>query len=126
MISVLISAGSRYPFARKKIRAKIKEFLQVSGLDDVEVSLSVVGTRKSQRLNQEYRDLDQQAPVLSFPLEEPRSPDGILRLGDVVVCYPLARQEAARGKRMVDEVIWELVEHGMSNLLGKQETTYKR
>lgn len=118
MISVLITSGSRYPFARRAIRAKIKKFLQSAGLDGAEVSLAVVGTRKSQALNQQYRQLDQPASVLSFPLEEPRGPDGILRLGDVVVCYSLARQQAAQEKRMVDEVIWELVEHGLKNLYG--------
>lgn len=117
MIIVLIKAGSRYPFDHRLVRGKIKKFLQKAGLDDVEVSLSVVGTRKSQALNQQYRELGESAPVLSFPLEEPRGPDGILRLGDVVICYPLARQQAAREKKMVDEVVWGLVEHGLKNLV---------
>lgn len=117
MISVLIKAGSRYPFGRKKIRKKIKLFLQKAGLDEAEISLAVVGARKSQSLNKQYRDLDQPAPVLSFSLEEPRGPDEILRLGDVIVCYPLAREKAVRERKMVDEVVWELVEHGIKQIL---------
>jgi len=117
MISVLITSGSRYPLDRKAIRKRTREFLKKAGLEDVEVSLAVVGARKSRELNKTYRHLDQPALSLSFALEEPRSPDGILRLGDVVVCYPLARQKAALEKRMVDEVIWEAVEHGLKQIL---------
>lgn len=119
MISVLMTSGSRYPFGRKAIKEKTNFFLQAFGLDDVEISLSVVGTRKSQTLNQQYRDLDKPTSVLSFSLEEPRGPDGVLRLGDVVVCYPIARQQAAQQKKMMDDVLWELVEHGIKNLVGR-------
>jgi len=117
MISVLITSGSRYPFARRLIREKIKKFLSTVGLDDVEVSLAIVGIRKVQALNRQYRQINKAGLVLSFPLDETRGPDGILRLGDVVICYPEARQKAAQEKKMVDEVIWELVEHGLKNLI---------
>lgn len=119
MISVLITSGSRYPFGRRAVRQKTKSFLKKSGLDDVEISLYVVGARKSQTLNKQYRALDEPASVLSFPLDEPRGPDDILRLGDIVVCYPMARKQAALEKKMVDEVVWELVEHGLRNLISK-------
>ena len=117
MISVLISAGSRYPFDRKTIRKKAKDFLRQAGLREVEVSLSIVGTRKSLFLNKQYRQLDQPASVLAFGLDDPRGPDGVLRLGDVVVCYPIARQQAVQQRKMMDDVLWELVEHGIKNLI---------
>lgn len=86
-------------------------------MEDVELSLLVVGARKGRFLNFKYRRSNEAALVLSFPLEESRGPDGILRLGDVVVCYPLVRQKAVREKRMVDEVMWEVVEHGLKQLV---------
>jgi len=117
MISILIISVSRYSFDRRVIRKKAKEFLIKAGLDDVEFSLAIIGSRKAKQLNQKYRNLDEPASVLSFALEEPRGIDGILRLGDVMVCYPIARQKAIVEKVMMDEMIWELVEHGLRNLI---------
>lgn len=118
MISVLISSESRYPISRPKIKAKIEEILSKFGVDDVEVSLSVVGDRKMKHLNQQYRQKDETTNVLSFPLEEPRGGEGILRLGDIIVSYPEAQKEALEENKFIDEVLLMLVEHGLMHLLG--------
>jgi len=118
MISVLISSKSSYPVERKKIKEKVKEILEKMGMDEVEVSLAIVGDRKIKELNRCFRHLDEVTDVLSFPLEEPRGQDGILRLGDVVISYPQARKWAKERNKFVEEVILELVEHGLKHLLG--------
>jgi len=119
MISVLISSESRYPVDRKRIRQKLAEFIKNIGLDDVEVSVLIVGSRKMRELSRQWREVEGQSDVLSFPTEEPRGPDGILRIGDVVVCYPEAREKAASEGKLVDEKIEELLEHGLRHLLGE-------
>ena len=119
MVFVLISSGSRYPIDRKKIRQRIEEFLGKAGMEDVEVSVSVVGTRKIRSLNRDFRKIDEETDVLSFPQEGQRDPDGILRLGDIVICYPVARSQAAEEEKLVDEKIAELVEHSLRHLLGE-------
>lgn len=119
MISVLISSESRYRVDRKKIRQSASDFLKGAGLADVEVSVSVVGARKIHTLNQKFRQIDAPTDVLSFPQEEGRGPDGILRLGDVVVCYPICREEARKENKMVWEQMNFLVEHGLRHLLGE-------
>ncbi len=119
MISVLISSESRYRFEREKIRQKVVEFLTAAGIGDVEVSLSVVGARKILKLNRDFRQVDQETDVLSFPQEAGRGPDGILRLGDVVVCYPVCREEARLENKLVIQKMEELVEHGLRHLLGE-------
>lgn len=119
MISVLIYSEPRYKVSRKVLREKTSDFLAQANLDDVEVSLSIVGTRKIKSLNKDYRHKDSITDVLSFPQESPRDPDGILRLGDVVICYPVAVDEARVENKMVDEKIWELIEHGLRHLLGE-------
>lgn len=119
MVFVLISSESRYPIDRKKIRHQVQEFLGRAGLEDVEVSILVVGTRKIRTLNREFRKIDEPTDVLSFIQETPRDPDGILRLGDIVICYPVARSQAAEEEKLVDEKIAELVEHGLRHLLGE-------
>ena len=86
MISILITSESRYKFERPKIRQAVTRLLKEKGLDGIEVSISVVGSRKIKRLNREYRKVDEATDVLSFPLEEARGPNGQLSLGDIVVC----------------------------------------
>ncbi|MFZ5366208.1 MAG: rRNA maturation RNase YbeY [Patescibacteria group bacterium] len=119
MISVLISSESRYQVDRKKIRQAVEKLLKETGLSEVEVSILIAGTRKIRELNRIFRKIDEETDVLSFPLEEARDQEGILHLGDIVVCYPKAREEAAEEGKMVDEKINELVEHGLRHLLGE-------
>jgi len=118
MISILITSGSRYPISRPKIKAKVTQMIEDSGLQDVEVSILIAGERKLRQLNQQYRQLDQATEVLAFPLEEPRDQEGLLRLGDIIICYPEAQEIAREENKFVDEVIDELVEHGLKHLLG--------
>lgn len=119
MISVLITSESRYLIAREKIRQAIKNLLVYERLDDVEVSVSIVGARKIHELNRKWRQIDKETDVLSFPLEEARDITGILRLGDIVVCYPVAIRQAQTENKLVDDIINELVEHGLRHLLGQ-------
>jgi len=119
MISVLISSGARYKVDREKLRKKVEAFLTGRGLDDVEVSIAIVGGRKIRQLNRTYRKIDAATDVLSFPLEEPRDKEGVLRLGDIVICYSKAREEAAEEEKFVDDKISDLIEHGLRHLLGE-------
>ena len=125
MISVLITSESRYKIERPKIRQAATRLLEKKGLDDVEVGIVVVGSRKIKQLNKDFRKLDEVTDVLAFPLEEPRGPDEILRLGEVVVCYPLAREQARLENKLVGEKIEELVEHGLRHLLGEHHNKNK-
>jgi probable rRNA maturation factor len=45
-------------------------------------------------------------------------PDGVLRLGDLVVSFPEAVREATEENKLVDDKIVELVLHGLDHLLG--------
>ncbi len=116
-MTIGIKSRSAYRFDRHILRRRIRQFFNKTGLRDVEVSLNFVGQRKMRQLNRQFRDLDKVSDVLSFPQQEPRNPEGILLLGDVVVCYPKAQEEAITYQRTVDEVIWDLVEHGLSRLI---------
>ena len=119
MNSILISSESRYPIHRKRIELKVEEFFKEAGLDDVEVSVSIVGTRKIHHLNKQWRNLDEPTTVLTFGLEEPRGLDGLLRLGDIVISYPEARMIAQEDELLMDEAIDKLLVHGLNNLIGR-------
>lgn len=114
-----IFCDSRYKVDRKKIRDVVAKTLADHGVvSQAEVSVVVVGERKMRELHKKYMETDEPTDVLSFPLEGASFPDEILRLGDVVVCYPVAVVQARENNRMVDEEVNFLVEHGCLHLLG--------
>ncbi len=104
--------------------------LRVSG--KIELGINIVGDRKMHELNRKYRGLDTTTNILSFALEDssppglqhiPRigfvaAPDKWLRLGDIVISYPEAIDDASADGIAVDEEIRNLVEHGLTHLLG--------
>jgi probable rRNA maturation factor len=118
---VRIDISSRYEdqINKAQIPQVIEKTLAEHGINsDVEVSLVVVGERKMRELHKKYMVTDETTDVLSFPLEGTVGPDGVLRLGDIVVCYPVAISQASENKRLVDEEIDFLVEHACLHLLG--------
>jgi len=124
MISVLISSESRYPISRPKIRRVVEEYLRAIGIEDVEVSIAIVGSRKMRQLNKKWRNLDEPTTVLSFALEEPRDEKGILRIGDIVISYPESRQIAQEENLTMDQAIEKLLIHGLNNLFGKNDNHF--
>lgn len=126
MTTVFIRTESHYTVNRDRIRDKIDEVLKKRGVKGrIEVSVAIVGDRQMRMLNNKYRKLDQTTDVLAFPLSDTSaqtrfvdSPDGVLRLGDIVISYPQARDDASEEEKLVDEKIDELIEHAMSHLLG--------
>lgn len=123
MITVLFQTESHFPVDRKKIKAAIENALLHQVHRDTEVSVSIVGDRRMRELNNKYRKLDKTTDVLSFGLEDGgefvEPPDNTLRLGDIVVSYPQAVDEAREGNVLVDDQIVFLVLHGLDHLLGK-------
>ena len=126
MIMINILADAKFPLDRVALRNHLTTVLAKYRLTDgVEMAVSVVGRRKMTELHQVYMNLPGPTDVLSFPLNDPAddrpfmaSPDGILRLGDVVVCYPVAVEEALEKQVKVDQQVQFLAEHGLMHLLG--------
>lgn len=125
-VSVFIKTDSHYRVDREKVRTAIIEvLLQKRVKGKVEVSIAIVGNRQMKKLNKQYRNINTSTDVLSFSLSEQKDrkafvvpPDNRLHLGDIVVCYPVAVEEAGEENKMVDDKINELIEHGVLHLLG--------
>lgn len=137
MINIIVNSDPRYNVNRAVIRAAVLEALQkhrISG--KVEVGINIVGDRKMHELNRKFRGIDSTTDILSFALEDPNptsirhisrigfisSPDRVLRLGDIVISYPEALEDASMDGFSVDEEIRNLVEHGLNHLLGIHHT----
>lgn len=122
-LDLAIKSDSRYPFDRKKVKAALTKTLVEQGIEEgkVKISLSVVGERKIRELEQKYFGLDEVTDVLSFPMNEgeeaPEDFDG-MSLGDIVVCYPVAKKQALQWNKLIDDEIEFLACHGLLHLLG--------
>lgn len=66
--------------------------------------------KEIQWLNKKYRGIDKSTDVLSFPLDFDQGADGVLRLGDIVICKSKAKEK--------NHQIEFLIKHGMLKLLG--------
>ena len=93
------------------------------------VSLTITTDEGIRELNRRFRGVDSPTDVLSFPLleyvrpEEPRDrfplpPGEPLLLGDIVVSYPRAAEQAEAYGHSLDREIAFLVVHGAMHLLG--------
>ena len=126
MISINILADSKFPVDRNALRQYLARVLAKHRLtDNVGVDVMIVGRRKMSELHKTYMDLPGATDVLSFPLNDPSddrpfvsSPDGVLYLGDIVVCYPVAVSYAFEKQVTVDTEVQLLAEHGLMHLLG--------
>ncbi len=133
MINIIVNSDPRYNINRAALKAAVLEALmknRVSG--KIEVGINIVGDRKMHELNNKFRGIDSTTDILSFALEDsnpsslqhiPRigfisSPDKILRLGDIVISYPEALEDASYDGTSVDDEIKSLVQHGINHLLG--------
>ncbi len=126
-LNILIFVESRYKVNRKRIKSALSNLLNQQGVNSpVEVSVAIVGDRKMRQLSKKYKGEDKTRNVLSFSLTEGGyhptpshlEPSNVLRLGDIVISYPVVISEAVRDEVLVDDKIDELVVHGMSHLLG--------
>ncbi len=134
MINILINSDSRYPINKLGIQATVMEILNQHHIHgDLELGISIVGDRKMHEINKKYRGQDTTTNILSFALEDPSSvsslqhvpkvgfvkaPDKVLRLGDILISYPQAVNDASIEGVSVEEELRFLVEHGTKHLLG--------
>ncbi len=119
-------------FTRKMIRKIFAVALLSTGNFDIDcgVAVSFVKAEKIRELNKKYRNVDKVTDVLSFPLldmnykqkleqfKDEIEPDGILRLGDIVICKERAKKQAKDYGHSLKREIAFLALHGLLHLLG--------
>ena len=129
MIQVYLSKQSNYPISSPKLKKRLKEFLTEQGIvSDSDVYVSLVGEKKMLDLSKKHLNEDNVLHnVLSFTEDEVKGkfvypPENIIHLGEIIVCYPKAFQEARSEGKLIEEKVWELVKHGAYHLLGKHHS----
>ena len=94
---------------------------------EVESTLTVVITDNDSvaDLNRQYRDVDSPTDVLSFPADEPpvEIPDEPPYLGDLIIAYAYAADQAKAHHHPLNDSLALLVIHGTLHLLGYDHDT---
>ena len=107
---------------RQKALKTIEEVLKVENFNEnAEVSLSIVDKDTIHKLNKDYRNVDRETDVLSFPMEEEAFDDEgnpIFLLGDIVICLDVARNQAAEFGHSLEREMMYLICHSTLHLLG--------
>ena len=95
------------------LRPQIRRWVRAALFRDATVTVRFVDAIEGRAINAEYRGKDYATNVLTFVYD-----DAHPRAGDVVLCAPVVRREAAaQGKPLVDHHA-HLVVHGMLHLQG--------
>ncbi|WP_025641481.1 rRNA maturation RNase YbeY [Schnuerera ultunensis] len=97
----------------------IKETLLLEGKSlNYEISLTFVDNEEIRKLNREYRKVDRETDVLSFPMEQDESQFPVPMLGDIVISAEKTLEQSIEyGHSFVREISY-LTVHSMLHLLG--------
>ncbi|MDO8741633.1 MAG: rRNA maturation RNase YbeY [Candidatus Roizmanbacteria bacterium] len=115
MINIVTS--SRYKINRQKIKVFVQNIFEKEQINsDHSLNVVFVGKNKMKSLTERYKGEKETLPVLSFPYNEKVGEEDVL-LGEVIICFPLVILLASERNKRVDEMINELIKHGVENLL---------
>jgi probable rRNA maturation factor len=109
------------------VRRIARTVLEAEGvIPPYEVSLVFTDSETVKRLNRDYRGVDEHTDVLAFYMLPQKGadssfvlpPDGVTRLGEVIISYPQAVAQAKEQGHSPERELALLVIHGILHLLG--------
>lgn len=115
--SILVKCPSNSGVDVEEVVELTEKALKEKQLSGCEVSIIFVGRRKAKELNEKYRQKDYIPQVLGFPMSMNRDVDGLMRLGDIVICTQKLKYEAIFQKKSQKQIMEEWLLHGVENLL---------
>ncbi len=129
MIEINIQVAE--PFADRvdteDLAAYIQRALLLEGVQAGTLTVVITDEEAVRELNRTYRGIDATTDVLSFAMSEGEDiilPDEELPyLGDIIIAYPVAEQQAAQYGHSVQEELRLLAVHGVLHLLGYDHAT---
>lgn len=107
----LVSAAILERAARAALR-------QPDAKTNPDLSIILTDDNQLRRLNRQFLGIDAPTDVLSFPAGYADPDCGTLYLGDVLISYPRAQQQAEAAGHPIDAELQLLVVHGVLHLLG--------
>ena len=121
-----IQNDSNYLVDAARLQAASQQVLSQHDVDpDTTLSVVFVDNAYIQNLNQQFRGIDAPTDVLSFPADEPPVDidDEPPYIGDLIVAYPYASEQATREGHPLNDSLSLLVVHGTLHLLGYDHDT---
>lgn len=113
---IQIISSSRYKINRKKLKVQALSFFQEAKFTPYQtVNIVFVGRKKMKDISLQYKEEDVALPVLSFIYNQEE--EGRKLLGEVLICYPQAVLMAAQKGKKVDDIILQLMKHGIENIV---------
>lgn len=101
------------------IEKVVKEVLILENQSlDCEISISFVDNEEIKDLNREYRTIDKETDVLSFPIDDDFLTEGPILLGDIIISLEKAFEQSIDFGHSLDREIAYLTAHSMFHLLG--------
>jgi len=85
---------------------------------DTDLSILVDNDSRIQRLSREFMGIDAPTDVLAFPAGHVDPDTGRVYLGDVIISFPQAKNQADQAGHSLSAEINMLVVHGVLHLLG--------
>ncbi|NMA48592.1 MAG: rRNA maturation RNase YbeY [Tissierellia bacterium] len=102
----------------QKLVKVIQTCLEVEGLDlGTEVSVSFVNNDEIKNLNRDFRGVDKETDVLSFPIEDDFHV-GVMLLGDIIISTPKVIEQAQEYGHSIQRELAYLTTHSMLHLMG--------
>ena len=118
----------------KIINTVVKKCFEEEGLDNIKIYINIILTNPEEikRINKEYRNIDKETDVLSFPMFQKEEIEGLIKkkenivtdiLGDVVISIPRVYEQAEEYNHSFEREVCFLVCHSMFHLLGYDHDT---
>ena len=93
-------------------------------LYDYKIYISIILTDEEniRKINKEYRNIDKETDVLSFPMFEPEEIEIAKTreevLGDIIVCIPVVEKQAVEYEHSMEREFAYMLVHGFYHLMG--------
>jgi len=120
-ISIVVDVQFKPLVVPPRLRGIARTVLAEESVPAAELGIFIADEDSIRELNRKYAGENESTDVLSFSLTEGEtfaSPDGVLRLGDVVIAYPVAERQAQEAGRSAGDEVAHLLVHGILHLLG--------
>lgn len=121
MIHILVSDDYENLVDQEKLVKAATAVLQHEGEPiESDLSIAIDDDARLHELNSQFLGIDAPTDVLSFPSgeEEPDPETGNVYLGDIILSYPRAAEQAGQAGHTPMDEIQLLVVHGVLHLLG--------
>lgn len=121
MKRIFIKSTLKRKINQTQFKKDLLRLLDLLRLNNVELSLFIIGNRLMRRLNRTYRGIDRTTDVLSFPQfdgKPGKSIHGVSALGDIVINLDKVKLQAQKNNvSFLKETRFILI-HGLLHLLG--------